>query len=717
MPPQLGGGSAGQGGTSSGAAGACTGMAVVARPRTRSAPRGSRQPAARLIVPRWQPPQQRGGGPTAQPASAAEAWDARRNAPEPPAGLDIVGRVGAEVVDGGRGRWWSGMWRGLAAAVGSAARWCIAAIRDLGHPPAAAHGAAAGAHRPGVDGDVTTIRRLALDAVSAARQGRAAPGGAGIASAAAASAQTRVRATRDAGTVRSHRTALGKLERFLQDNVEFGPGAAPPSAGGVPPDAAWDALMEAFVTTLIAPRVEGHPWIRPRGWPTRCSPHQAARTQGAAAAGLARLGWAPAAATLSRTAETRRALGCLDAEEVQRVELILPWEIIDGADRAARGPGTPWHMAARALLVTACVLGSRPGAATQLLLGHVRQTTDGAVHTFQRKGFRHKQQHARATMRGRRTAPALTLEHRALAAHLAPWVRWLRRQGARDSQLLFPSLVRDAVARVRTVNGRLVEGGLWMEPLQSWSARQMIAALDHVLLASRNGRSMQGIRSGANVELRMLGSRLAPGTTAVSDVTRRILQGRSLKAILGSEAAYVEPLAQETREASRQLGSLRIERDPDGVLTLTGVRDATRVDSGWRSVAPTVVHSHGEDGAAGGGGAAAAGVCHSDSSSEEDSGSSSDESSGDDSSSSGTDGSTSSADDSSSSTDQSPGAASASASPRAVLGGKCARCEVLIGKRDHGWRCDHEGCTWTVCPMCHRGGRRAPLRCPRHLAG
>lgn len=608
-------------------------------------------------------------------------------------GLMVLGMI--RWISNVGGRWWDAMRRSAAAQVSG------------------------GGSRPGG----MTAREQVMQAVALAMRERAAPPVDGSVSAEAAEAQARVRAFRDGKTTQAHRAALTRLHRFLEVNKEFGPGAASAGTGGVPAVALWDAAMEAFVTALVAPRVEGHIWVRPKGWPADCSPQQAARVQGAAAAGLARLGWLPAGATLTHTMATRQSLGCNDAEDVDRVDMIFPWEIIDAADRGA-GAGTAWHAAARALLVTAVVLGSRPGAAAALLLGHVRLTADERVVVVKRVGFRHKQQRARATRRGRRTAPAITLEHRAIAAHLVPWIRWLRKQGARDSQLLFPSLVRQIYARARTVNGKAVDGGLWMEPLREWSSRQMVAALDAVLgPEGRSGRTMQGIRSGANVELRRLGPSLAPGTTAVSDVIRRTMQGRSLKPVLGSEAAYVEPLAEDTRAACRQLGSLRICRDRDGVLSLTAVRDAgdpharwTEARRGGAAGSSAGAGSWGRDGGAAVGVAAAvARVTDSDSSSDEseDSDSSSlDGSSSDDSDSSSAE--SSGCDDGCGATSLSSARSKKLRSPRAVLGGKCGRCGIRIGKRDHGWRCDQDGCTWTVCPMCHRGGARGALRCPKH---
>jgi hypothetical protein len=223
--------------------------------------------------------------------------------------------------------------------------------------------------------------------------------------------------------------------------------------------AVWDAVMEAFVTAGVAPAVE-HEWVRPAGWPKDCSPQQAARQQRAAAAGLRRLGWLPAGVSLPNTTAAKEALGCNDKDDVHRVEMIFPWEVFESP---APATAPLWEVAARALVVLAVILGGRPGAVTALLYGHVRRTSDDEVLVVQQRGFRHKPQRERATRRGRRTAPALTVQHWAIARDVQPWLQWLRSQHTPDSQLLFPSLY------ARRMRGGAPRRGDWWQAACGWN--------------------------------------------------------------------------------------------------------------------------------------------------------------------------------------------------------------------------------------------------------
>lgn len=625
-----------------------------------------------------------------RPQSAVAPFDGPRRAVAPSDGPGATG-VGRMVTAGAA--WLVQQWgraRRWAAAMVDGARRRVA-LRPEGQPP-----------RPARAELIAALRAAAADTP--------APTGAGLVAPRAAAAQAMVRGTRDATTARGHRTAIGRVLAFVEANPELGGRSV-----GLSPEL-WDATMEGFVTAMVSPQVEGSPWARPAGWPADCSPQHAARQQKAAAAGLLRLGWLPEGTTLGRTAATRRALGCGDQEDVQRVDMIFPWEVFEGAEQGKEA--SPWHLAARALVVLAVIAGGRPGEATGLLVGHVSATSNDNVIVLRRKGFRLKPQHARATRRGRRSAPAIPLEHVAIGAFVQPWLQWLRDRGVPDSHMLFPSLVRDAYARARSSEGSRVGGGLWMEPCRPWSARQVIAALDYVL-TDRRGRTMQGLRSGCNVELKRLGTAAAPGTTAVPDVVRRALQGRSLKPILGSEAAYFEAFADETREATRQLGSLRIVRR-HGALRIDAVRSAA---TGKWSPTPAGERDRAASAPAAGSprrrgartfGEAGEGSAEPPSSSGYDS----DSDSGSDDSDSGSDSASPS---SSEGTDTSGGSDTESSEapphPASALDDGCARCRARIGLRDHGWQCDQPGCRWTVCMMCHRGGARAPLLCPKHKGG
>jgi len=571
--------------------------------------------------------------------------DARQHAPQAGGSLTEIG-----------GRWIRGIWEWGMDAWAGARRWADGWWR---------RNRAGSGHRPGV-----SARRRMIDIIDAACRDEAAPARTGEQPTAggAAAAQARIRATREDSTVRKHRAALGRFRHFLQINADIATGPTLEVED-------WDVACEAFVTALVAPAV-AHEWSRPRGWPAKCSPRQAASVQQAAVAGLRRLGWLSTDA-LPLTAATKAALGCRDPEDVQRAEMIFPWEVFDGAARIKAD--SPWKLAARALIVMAVIMGNRPGTTPELLVGHVRRTTSNDVVVVQQTGFRHKPQHARATRRGRRAAPAFTLEHWAIREFVQPWLAWLREDHAPESQLLFPSLVRETYARARSSEGRRVEGGLWLEPLQRWSPRQVTAALDLILgVDGRRGRTMQGLRSGTNVEMRKLGKDgQQQGGSVVSDVTRRTLQGRSLREQLGSEAAYFEPFADEIRGATRQLGTLRIVRR-DGALVV----EATRAPGPgpWVELEPRILQDADTEPSSSSDGSS------NDTSSEEDS--------------------------SSTSTSTGP--------PSAVkaAGGQCGRCGKPIGPHDHGWVCDYDGpgppCRWTVCPMCHRGGARAALYCDKH---
>lgn len=550
------------------------------------------------------------------------------------------------------------------------------------------------------------------------------PAAARILGAEAAAAQGALRATRARRTSDAHSRALRRLRDLLVANPTFGAQPDAPSA------AAWDVLCEGLVTTFVAPPVVAHGWSRPRGWPVEASPQLAGAVASAAATALDRLGYVPRR-TLRRLDGALTALGCRDAEDVARVDMVFPWEVFAGALQCQ--PRNPWQTAALALVTLGVVRGGRPGASCSLLLRHLTRvpSDDGPpVVAVRMSGFRHKTQHARATQRGRRTAPELAYEHWALRRWLLPWVSWLREQGAAPGQFLFPSIVRDAHARVRTAAGWVAVGAdgdrYRIEPARTWSSAQVAAALTYVLggAAQRRGRTLQGLRSGANVELMKLGY---AGTTPVSAVTRRVLQGRSLRETLQSEAAYFEAFEDDTRQASRQLGSLQIERcrpqaaaghgadgaDAGGQLRVVAVsrsagahRDWVRCDGPAADIPAAVAAAAadaaaaGEGGGAGGGGAGAGGgrAPHADDAESSQS--------------------------SASSSDAASVGADGPPSRALVRGDRCARCGVSISCRDPAWMCDGDvrdgatgdvrPCDWGVCLMCHPGGARAALFCPEH---
>jgi hypothetical protein len=249
---------------------------------------------------------------------------------------------------------------------------------------------------------------------------------------------------------------------------------------------------------------------------------------------------------------------------------------------------------------------------------------------------------------------------------LAPWIRWLRDTGAVGTQYLFPSLVRRRSARAVTANGRLVDGDMWMEPLRTWSSRAVAAALAQAVGAA--GEWFHGLRAGNNIELRR---HRASGAEAVGDVTRRVLHGRSVRDLIGSEEAYTEVFLEDLCAATRVLGALRIERVADGLCT-TGRSASAGERADWVSCAAQVVPE--------------------------------------------ADLREEPASETSSSGDEE--GVSADGPGGSVYHGvvRCGRCGRHLRRRDHGWMCDVPGCTWGVCPPCHPAGGRGPLLCPAHLA-
>jgi hypothetical protein len=492
---------------------------------------------------------------------------------------------------------------------------------------------------------VCSVRNELLVAIGAAERGEPLVDTAdGAMSAVSAGVAARLRATRAPATHSSARSALRQLARFVEVNESLAAGAE-----RLTPKV-WDAVVEAFIVAKVDPP-QPHGWLRPSGW-GRITPSAAGTAAGAAAAALDRLGYGPT--VWPRLRVMRRALGCNDADDVVRIEPVFAWEVW----RGVRHPqSTIWELCGRALVVLGMVCGGRTGSVTRLLVEQLQETDDPRVFVLRPRShqggapaYREKQQHARATLRGRRGAAVpMTLEHWALEVGVRPWLAVLRRWRAVGSQYLFPSLVRHFGARTRPASGRPVEDGLWLDPVRPWSARAVTAALHHVLGVS--GRSWQGLRAGNNLELRRLG--------AASDVTRRTLHGRTVRPQLGSEAAYTEVFGEECRQATRRLGELRIER-VGGQLATTATSSTAGEADDWQQLnvarpLPTVSPPS--------------------SSAEE-------ESSGPDS--------------------------------RVVEGRECGRCFRKLGPRDHGWRCDDAACSWAVCLACHPGGMRAPLWCPRH---
>lgn len=543
--------------------------------------------------------------------------------------------------------------------------------------------------------------------------------------------QGRIRGTRSVRTAARHAAGLRLVGDWLDANVDFGVDVGRADA------AVWDAVLEAVLTTRVAPRVAHCHWQRPRHWPAVVEPQTAWRAVTGARAGLSVLGYA--AGPWHRLEATATALGCRDPEDVVRVEPIFAAELWDGL----RGlePPSLWHLAARALLTLSVCLGGRPGTCTAVEVGDVAVERRDTV-AVRMVGFRHKPQHERATRRGRRTAPAVSLRHWAVAAYVQPWLDHVLAGEPPPSQLLFPSIVRAHRARAVSAAG-WVEDGLRFEPTRPWSGEQVAAALEWVLGAGRGGRTAQGIRAGANMEMSRLGADFPP-TRPVPAVVRRAVQGRSLREQLGSEAAYYETFADQTQAAVSQLGSLRIRRArPGQPLAVVAVSpSAGQLDDYVVLARPAVVDGDGSDSGGtespGGDDVAAPGAppaatvavrrpargrrrAEESSTGEE------------------TDAIEArrrrrvrarrrqakaapaarrvASDSAGSARSDAATSAAGQMGVTRVRGDACGRCQRPVLPSDHGWFCEESDCSWGVCTRCHRGGQRRALRCPEHTPG
>jgi hypothetical protein len=483
--------------------------------------------------------------------------------------------------------------------------------------------------------------RPAVDTVAAA-----------VVGAAQAAAAAQMRATRAPRTDAGARSALGQVADFVRLNHSLA--AEAPHVT----DQVWDSVMEAFLTAKVDPPT-GHTWRRPSGWGVAGTPSGAGSTANKAVHALRRLGYV--GGTLVRLGVAARALGCGDQEEAAHAPPVFAWRVCAGVRDTA--PATVWDRCARALVVLACLSAGRRGTATTLLLEQVTLTDDSNVVLLTARQ-RQKTQHERATRRPRRTAQPVAIDHWMVRVAVVPWVRWLREGGAVGTQYLFPSLVRQRVARAVTVNGRLVGDGMWLEPMRPWSARAIAAAL--ALVVGAAGECFHGLRAGNNIELRR--HKAAEGG-AVEDVTRRVLHGRSVRDLIGSEVAYSEVFLEDFRAATRVLGGLRIERVAGGLCT-TGRSASQGERNDWQRCAAQLVPAADLVVVPPGG----------DSSGEEE--------------------------------DEDAVGDGSLFRGRVV----CGRCGRHLAPSDHGFMCDSPGCTWGVCPGCHPAGLRGALRCPAHLA-
>lgn len=449
--------------------------------------------------------------------------------------------------------------------------------------------------------------------------------------------------------------AAGRAVRLVREFVEANPRLLS-RPRGAPTHATYDVVVEAFVFSEEA-RVAGDacPWQSAR----RPGDASAARTAGAARAALERLGW-------SRGSEWRRsramgkAWGVNDPEDVTHFLPIFVWELVEGL-RLAPSPSTPWEMCGVAMAVLSALGARRGGGASMVKVGEISILSEDAVEVAPRA--RPKQHRARATKRPRKQARPVVLRHWLVRAHVIPWLQWHQRRKSPASALLFPGITT-VKSRAASAQGFTADGQ-WIEPLKEWSPRQRAALLQRYV-PNLGRRSFHGFRSGNQCELRRWSD--------VSAVTRRALHERSIRHLIGSEAAYDEVFAEDFATAVQRLGRLRIERTRQGLLTVVASSASAGEEAGdWTPLPGGVIPIGAEEEAA----VATAAQESSDSASES-------------------------------------GESAVGDGGRDTRVMTCGRCGRKIGARDYGYLCDEDGCTWGACTTCHPGGARAPLRCPRH---
>jgi len=259
--------------------------------------------------------------------------------------------------------------------------------------------------------------------------------------------------------------------------------------------------------------------------------------------------------------------------------------------------------------------------------------------------------------------PPVVLRHWLITQHVIPWLQWHQEHRSPRSALLFPSITSRKSPKPSSL-GFAAEGGQWVEPMRQWSPRAVEAWLSN-FIPSLGGRRFHGLRAGNNRELRRWQD--------VHAITRRSLHGRSLKQVIGSEAHYDEPFAEDFATATERLGQLRIERSRTGLLTVTATSASAGERDDWvpERNPITVPELEADD----------------------------------------DDSSTSSGD---SESHNESDAACVGDGGRDTRTYKCGRCAAVVRPRDYGFMCDTAGCSWGTCTDCHPGGAAAPLYCPRH---
>jgi hypothetical protein len=463
--------------------------------------------------------------------------------------------------------------------------------------------------------------QVAVDAVALAVAGHA-----------GASAAQRLRETRRGSTVKAVGGTMGQVDTFLKVNEGLAMGATVLDAD------VWDVTLEAFLIAKVNAGGETAGWVRPRWAP--CQPAVAGKEVGAVIAALERLGHVRQA-TWSRVAAQRVALGGREAG-VARTPPIFTWEITERARDG--GQEGVWQRCAWALVTVLAIGAGRIGNVSTIERRYIKLTSNVSVIIIDTDAVT-KVDKERVVRRGVRRP--VVLEHWLIARFVTPWVRELDAETGAPSTYIFPSLMETSYARRRTGVGRMWEG-LWCEPVKPWSPAAVIKALD-MALVERRGRTAKGFRGGNNRELRR--------RAEVEDVTRRVLHGRTVVDLIGSEDPYSDVFMEDFRAATRLLGCRRIVPE-SGMFSVNATSVSAGEHDDWVEVVGGLVVDGGDD----------------EESSEE----------------------------------------GEEVGPE-ERGYNCGRCARRVGTRDHGFRCDVQTCTWGLCVTCYPPrARRLELFCPEH---
>ena len=460
-------------------------------------------------------------------------------------------------------------------------------------------------------------------------------------------ATAHARTTRAASTTAAAARAVRDVREFVERNADLAGGR------GEPTHDTYDIVIEAFIFVEAAAGAGGAcPWRRARG-PLQAS---AAKGAGTARALLERLGWSRGNAwTRSRAMEA--SWGVRDPDEGGgHTPPIFCWELVEGL--RLRTPRSPWEMAGAAMATIGALHGKRGGGARRLKVGEATPAGEDAVAIATRVRVKKR---ALASKRGATKPRAFVLRHWLIGAHVLPWLAWHRRQQSPPSALLFPSITERRSPRPTELGFQA--SGQWVEPMREWSPRQVKTWLQQ-FVPNLGARAFHGFRAGNNRELRRW--------KEIHGITRRALHERSLKPLVGSEAHYDEPFAEDYAEATAVLGRMRIERNEQGLLTVTATSASAGQYNDWTGVARPIVLP--QD---------APGTCSDGSSSDDD-------------------------------TESSDAENVVGEGGRESRRYNCGRCGVAVTGADYGFLCDTEGCHWGTCTSCHPGGLRATLRCPEH---